>query len=282
MKETYCRIDGVIARGANKAVIFRRGPTRITQMPVWDMNTDIVTPGQWLKAKVHTRHALVSDDAKFVAYMAADYRYKSEKKYGFWPEHVRGDLYRWIAVSRPPYYSAIGLWEAFLTINTKNNRRANSGLSANEVSLAHCVFTMDRKSILEKRGWTQVEEYSTTTSQKSRSAFSKIFFSFMQPKQNSAFRYEKNLASGKIVLWEEYQKSRAEVFDSSGTSVLRIAAIGGYPLWIDVDNSGRLVFDDKGCLWAWANFPEGEPKLIADLNGYAFEEVPPPDWALKP
>ncbi|MBX3113807.1 MAG: hypothetical protein KF836_04505 [Fimbriimonadaceae bacterium] len=281
MSESYCRIDGVIARGANKAVIFRRGPSKYTQMLLWDLNTDIVTPGQWLKAKVHTRHALVSDDAKFVAYMAADYRYKSEKKNGFWPEHVRGDLYRWIAVSRPPYFTALGLWEAFLTINAKNNIKINSGLSASEVNLAHCVFKMDRNSILEKRGWTQVEEYSTKSSQK-KGAFSKLFFSFMEPKQIPAFRYEKNLTSGKIVLREEYQKSCAEVFDASGTSILRITATGGHPLWIDIDNAGRLVFDDKGCLYAWANFPEDEPQLIADLNPNTFEEVSPPEWATKP
>jgi len=52
-----------------------------------------------------------------------------------------------------------------------------------------------------------------------------------------------------------------------------------HPQWIDVDGRGRVVFGEAGCLWAWTDFPDDEPKLIADLNGNRFEPVAAPDWA---
>ena len=51
--------------------------------------------------------------------------------------------------------------------------------------------------------------------------------------------------------------------------------------WIDIDHRGRVVFGDEGKLWAWEGFPDGEPKMIADLNENKFEPVIAPDWALN-
>jgi hypothetical protein len=49
--------------------------------------------------------------------------------------------------------------------------------------------------------------------------------------------------------------------------------------WLDIDHRGRIIFGEKGCLWAWEGFPDGEPKLIADLNANKFEPIEAPAWA---
>lgn len=51
--------------------------------------------------------------------------------------------------------------------------------------------------------------------------------------------------------------------------------------WIDLDAKGRVIYGDRGSLWAWEDFPEGKPHLIADLNENKFEPVEPPGWALE-
>ncbi|QYK52329.1 MAG: hypothetical protein KF824_08670 [Fimbriimonadaceae bacterium] len=284
MKETYCRIDGVIARGANKAVIFRRGPSKVTQMLLWDFSSDVVTPGQWLKAKVHTSDVLVSDDAKFVAYMAADYRYKAKRKFGFWPEHLRGNLYRWIAVSHPPYFTAIGLWQPFFSIGkleapTQGNSHTGIQLPQVAIELATQIFNPKFSSQLERDGWT-----SQNTSEQLKN------FNNWRNRLNPAetLTYRKDFGCGHL-LYQITQNRRkititnsVTIFDKESVEIMTIQAEPTHPLWIDIDNFGRVVYANKGCLWAWANFPEGEPQLIADLNPNTFEEVAPPDWATKP
>ncbi len=42
---------------------------------------------------------------------------------------------------------------------------------------------------------------------------------------------------------------------------------------------GGPIFGEHGCLWAWLGFPDGEPKMIADLNENKFEAIPSPAWA---
>src|ERR1019366_2592403 len=97
-----CRIDGILAADANTAVIFRRGPTAVCEMLVWDLNTDIVTPGQWLRARVYTRRSDVSPDGKHVIISASSY--------ANWRRKDAADPFLacgWTAISHPPYFSGL-------------------------------------------------------------------------------------------------------------------------------------------------------------------------------
>ena len=67
------RIDGIIARSALVAVIFRRGPSKMTQQLLWDMELDVVTSGQWLMGKVFTKNCDVSPDGRYLVVMATNY-----------------------------------------------------------------------------------------------------------------------------------------------------------------------------------------------------------------
>jgi len=236
MQETHCRIFGIIARTANKVILFRRGPSTESQMLVWDFNNDEILSGQWLRAKIYTDRCRVSPDGEYVLIEAMDASEFGQSR------HVE-KLYHWLALSRPPYFSAIGLWptDFYGRIERPSNRNnlKNVHLSQNALSV------------------------------------------FQASNSQSIF-----LRSGFVMRTEKiknYQVSqRAQVFDFD--RVLHLDIVSGFnqPPWIDIDNSGRLVYADKGCLYAWKNFPEGKPTLIADLNTNKFENIPPPEWALKP
>lgn len=267
----FCRISGFIARKANKAIILRRGPSRLFQMLLWDLKDDQITSGQWLKAKVEADTVVVSDDAQFVAYEAYDYKEVSNRD--------KSSIKRWIAVSRPPYFTAIGMWEStgyiFEPPAKSETNLKHTKLTPEVLNLANRI-THDRfEAALASQGWHLTFDASETDwKNRYRSRVQTI--SLQKNFGNATARYQ-------IFMNKSHQMIRiVTLVDSSAHTFLTLEPGPDKPLWIDVDNSGRLVYADQGCLYAWRDFPNGEPQLIADLNPNKFENIPPPDWALKP
>jgi hypothetical protein len=58
----------VVARKAPVAVVFRRGPARQVELLRWDVETDTVEAGQWLKGRVHECRADLSPDGSLLVY----------------------------------------------------------------------------------------------------------------------------------------------------------------------------------------------------------------------
>ena len=66
------RIDVLFARDAPKAVILRRGPKRHYHLIAWDLNSDTLTHGQWMKA-TDLRLCDLSPDGGRLIYWASQY-----------------------------------------------------------------------------------------------------------------------------------------------------------------------------------------------------------------
>lgn len=252
-------------------MIFRRGPSQHAQMLLWDLDTDTVTSGQWIKAKILTPYAQVSDDARYVAFLASDYRYRKKSHRLSWPRHVRNHT-RWVAVSRPPYFTAIGLWSAVDIFRCRINLRRKIKLPPEAKSIAKMALHSGRSTILKSRNWVGDE-----VPVDNRNWLHKR----LSPRPSRDLTYTKQFRNGYLKLYESFDESTLEVHDLQGECHIKLCGEQGHPIWADIDRNGRLVYADKGCLWAWANFPAGEPQLIADLNKNTFEEVPPPQWALE-
>jgi hypothetical protein len=92
------RLFALVAREAPVAVVFRRGPWRQVLMLTWDLTTDQITPGQWLKGRTYPRRADLSPDASHLIYFAMN---------GHWQGRVGGS---WTAISRPPFWTALRLY----------------------------------------------------------------------------------------------------------------------------------------------------------------------------
>jgi hypothetical protein len=89
------RIHFIVARKAPVAVVFRRGPSRQVEILKWDLTTDELVAGQWLKGRIYERRCDLSPAGDFLIYFAAKYETA---------------LRTWTAISRPPYLTALALW----------------------------------------------------------------------------------------------------------------------------------------------------------------------------
>lgn len=94
------RIHIEFASGSSMAAILRRGPSEWTRLLLWDTSNDRVTPGAWFRGRIYEESCSISPDGQLFAYLAA----KHHGNHG-------GDLcHSWIAISRPPWLTAIAFW----------------------------------------------------------------------------------------------------------------------------------------------------------------------------
>lgn len=77
-------------------MVFRRGPSRHVAILKWWLETDTVELGQWFRGRIYERRCDLSPDGELMVYFAATYR---------------GPLASWTAVSRPPFLTALALWQ---------------------------------------------------------------------------------------------------------------------------------------------------------------------------
>ena len=91
MAKLYC----ILARAADTAVIFRRGPSKQTRLIWWNLETHRFEPGQWFEGQIYARKSDLSPDGQKLVYFAAKFY---------------GDLETWVAVSSPPFLTAHVLW----------------------------------------------------------------------------------------------------------------------------------------------------------------------------
>jgi hypothetical protein len=315
-KKPPARIDGIVAAEANVAVIFRRGPSKLTQLLVWDLNTDEVRPGQWIRGKTYTRRADVSPDGKYLVCHFTNYSAKQRGR----AQDLREDWMScgWTAVSRPPYFTAIGLWltggawngggiwerNDRLLLNNEphcwhESKSVRTPVRAHQLNFGGSEDEPIYSMLLKKRGWSELRHLDLeNTNPGWRERGEKFFQNFRTSGFTSAslhllmdsipqYRvrdpgiWKKPFARGALVRVDRYKAEDWSVEDETGR-VLRTWQIKDWhPQFLDVDARGRIIFGEKGCLYAWATFPNGDPQLIADLNPNVFSPVPPPAWALE-
>lgn len=99
MSTPSTRIRIAFATSGSQAVVFRQGPSRWTRMLAWCTRTDKITPGQWIRGKI--RHFAINGDASLVLVNVQSYRRR--------PHDVTYDS-PWIALSQPPWFSALAVW----------------------------------------------------------------------------------------------------------------------------------------------------------------------------
>jgi hypothetical protein len=91
----------LLARQARVGVILRRGPTEWWRVSQWDTMLDRFEGGQWFRGRMWPDKCDVSPNGKLFMYFAGKYGPRSIE---------RGYTSTWIAVSRPPYLTALALW----------------------------------------------------------------------------------------------------------------------------------------------------------------------------
>ena len=67
------RIHAILAREADKAVVFRRGPSSKTAILEWDLKADKFKLGQWFYGSFYPYRCDISPDGRHLVYFAAKY-----------------------------------------------------------------------------------------------------------------------------------------------------------------------------------------------------------------
>jgi len=99
----YCRVYGLMARKAPICVLFRRGPSKWTQLIKWDTASDTFSAGHWFKGRIYEHRSDLTPNGRFLIYFASKFNAHTIQDTG-------GYTYAWTAISEPPQYKAIALW----------------------------------------------------------------------------------------------------------------------------------------------------------------------------
>ncbi len=121
-----CRLYVLLARNANRALIFRRGPSKQVALIGWHTRADEFEIGQWFKGRIYERRCDLSPSGHELIYFAANYK----KPY-----------LSWTAISNPPFLKALVLWP-------KGDGWAGGGMFENESTVL----------LNHKKAWTSVAE----------------------------------------------------------------------------------------------------------------------------
>lgn len=281
------RLHVILARGANKAVVIRRGPAEWTRLSLWHTDTDQVEHGQWLHARLYPVLCDLSPNGELFIYFAFHDGRPN------W--HAKGSEYSniYTAISRPPYFTAVALWNAFDTWGGGgiflDNRRVfvsaapethpNHPLphTLKRVEYTEAVTNDDRfRGFSAYRGWKPINPNLTEAELGQLWQQGKPY-EFYHDQPDGSFRLE-----GRWMIGDQSRQRQYRMFSvkplPDGDSVM----INGHTTWADWDHRGRLVCAVDGMLYALDPAePNANRTLIADFNGQTFEPIQAPDWATK-
>lgn len=269
---TYPRLSAAFASEASKAVIMRRGPSKMMQMISWDTETDVVVPGQWVKGVVAPWNYHLSPDGSKVVY--------------FCQAHHDWDVQTYYAVSRPPYFTALALWrvgdawagDCFF----RNNHLVflSKGLVAPALKEG---FQLPASFVVEVGISQSTAEHSALKSFYSNTAWPSLV---ALPPSISQSRWYLQCTIG--------PNRQHVVVEKSAVGVDRRFFLGDSKWdsdrwreipdisWAGWDQRGRLVYCKAGCLFVAKveeDFRIVDEKQVYDANGSTFTPVAPPDWA---
>jgi hypothetical protein len=89
------RLYAILARRRPVAIVFRRGPSKQVLLIKWNTAKHEIQIGQWLKGRIYERRCDLSPSGERLIYFAAKYKEPN---------------YSWTAISRPPFLTALAMW----------------------------------------------------------------------------------------------------------------------------------------------------------------------------
>ncbi len=272
------RLTVIFAREAHKAVIIRRGPASYARLSLWDTDTDMVEHGQWLRGRVYENKCDLSPDGLLFVYFALQEHERRQSQ-------EEGYTGTYTAISRPPYFTALGLWVEHGTYTFGgrfiDNQTVFVGHECEEAHANHqppgwlkCVgFDVIRDASPEhtahyNAGWIA----DAPTNVKNPTWNIDIVLNAHKPDPAGRYVLERQQAHeyGDIVT----------IYALVDTKTDKRTEITGKVAQMDWDQRGRLICVSEGKLWARDPAdPNAKGTLIEDFNGQTFEPIASPDWA---
>jgi len=245
-------------------------PHAWTQLVTWSTKSDTFAKGQWLRGRLYERRCDLSPSGeKLVYFVAKHHLQKIDPSYSS----------AWTAISKPPYFTALGLWpnrgtsyyggglftsEDHVQINSIDNRWGDEDGAADmrahpkheppkRVRVSPLTFMSGDQLMgvrLVRDGWKQVEGADVAVA-----------------RLDWEGRLERQVHDRRLELELGYGKARYALFEKrrkSGWEAVPFEGVG----FADFDQAGRLVFTrGEDLLAAGAFGHEGlEERLIASFS----------------
>jgi hypothetical protein len=276
----------IMARKANIAAIFRRGPTKWTQVIKWNTQNDTFEYGHWFKGRIYERRCDLSPDGTKLIYFVSKFNQKTL--------HDSEYTYAWTGISKLPWLTALALWPKgdcwhgggmFESNNTiflnhrpehaiPHPRHQPKGLHILPNSEARGEDEPLYSLRLTRDGWNIKQEWEVehhyhggfVTKQPEIREYcypEKQHLKIVMKKMLSGYRY-----------WEEY-----ELLNSNTNQCINLDGVEG----ANWDQRGRLVLLSQGKLYL-GKFDELKIRNIerdelVDFNAQKPQEIESPDWA---
>ena len=313
-----CRLFVIPARNAPRALIFRRGPSKWTQLILWHTQTDTFEDGAWFNGRIYSERCDISPDGTKLIYFAADYR--KPAAYDFAGNKATAFPETWTAISKVPWLTALCVWpnsgtyfggglfpdDREIWINQDNCRglgfvqQRTLPLPADwKIDYTHSFYDHDWHQLfrLERDGWKPVVPYATGSvpvyrlhSDGSRTVeASDPDCPLVNPLRAV---HEKSAAHGAqtLVMTSQYfytgfaadekREANSRKFEWRDNQDKSVTAIEG-ATWADWDHRGRLVFARNGRIFTARSDGRGGllEKELADFNDAKPRRTKAPDWA---
>ncbi len=276
------RIFGIKARSAARVVLFRQGPHRQVQQLLWDLETDEITPGQWLKHRIYPRRCDLSLDAAHLLYFAAPYK---------------APVSSYTAISRPPFFTATtlvphgGAWNGGGVFLDGRRFWVDRGGMAEHPddtwrapdAEAQLTRVMDRPDSVPQEHGEDMVLYPARL-KRDGWAFGGQTFEKVSRYGAHRWRFSRALEGGTVL--EKTVTASLEDRGPTGQIYWETHHLSGqagdrlalHDSWAEADGA-EVVFGREGCVWCWT--PDGATTEIADLTPNRFTPVEAPYTGLK-
>lgn len=254
--------------------MLRRGPSDWVRLSQWNIADDTFAHGQWMHARVYERRSDLSPDGTlFVAFVRGT------------PDEPLPNHDTWVAISRPPWFTALALWFVGGTYSIGGNFPASGQLwlgfepnppdqgvlppwlkaETNREGYIDRTSDWPDRTVWNSRmlrdGWRRVPEVEPETWQR------------RHPDQPLTLKMILRSTLDFDAFGGRYQLDYELHNESENVSPI------GRATWADWDQRDRLIVAREGKLFNW-NL-NGEPTVIADFNPQTPEPEGAPDEAMR-
>lgn len=284
-KRPPARLHVILARDAPKAVVIRRGPTEWTRLSLWHTNSDQFEDGQWFKGHVYPHRSDLSPDGSLLLYYAAKWN-----AYTLDPQTPYDTV--WIAISKPPYFTALALWNVGTTYCPgalfEDDQTVWLPFTAGDDAAHPQHQPLGLKIVtgkpldpqtppyfyrLERDGWRREAEHDPVPVAWWVPQRGQQSICWTKPSPISQSPFQLVLERTMIGYEETFAYFLADAETQSLTPLTDAA-------WADWDHRGRLVAARRGQIQALnPAAPNEDVTVLADVNDQRPDPQPAPEWA---
>lgn len=264
---------GIIARDSNTGVIFRRGPTRHVRLISWNLKNDTFELGQWFLGRIYEQKSDLSPNGELLAYFAAKHWRHTEK------------IPTWVAVSRPPYLTALVMWEGLGTWNDISLFETDSVLQLWNCHKSEPVdgFDMLKNLRVKPHGFAGFFYQLADHRRLVRDGWTVYSGDPVFNKAPRIVVYRRNIPSKGVFLQMTATGYNERLYSLHDKNEKELALLNAD--WADVHKTS-IVFSNEGKLFRLKlekskKVDLNAAKEIADFTNMKFEPIKAPKWATK-